>query len=383
MGVHKKKLSKWRVSVTAALVVTLVASYWFVTESPASAACSIESYHTAAVAVAEGEMASDLSAHHIDYASRGMYRSGGHYSGDRDIAEQHGWIWNEATCLFEPPAPPTSTTAPATTTPVAAPRSGYWMLERDGTIYGFGDSPTYAAVSLASGASAVSFDRSAAGDALWVLDDRGWVHVRGNANYYGDVDLNSLALGDRVASISITPTGHGYWVFTDLGRVLTFGDAIHYSDLPSLGITPNGLIVASAPTPTGKGYYLLGSDGGVFAFGDATFYGSIPGVLPPGALACPIVGLVPAPSGLGYWMVACDGGVFAFGAAPFRGSIPGVLSAGTKLNSPINGLVPYGDGYLMVGADGGVFSFSDLGFLGSLGGNPPDTGIIAITAFAT
>jgi FG-GAP repeat len=265
----------------------------------------------------------------------------------------------------------------------ALAKNGYWMLEADGTIYEFGDSAAYGPAAMNSGASAVAFDRSSEGDGLWVLDSSGKVHVRGSATHFGDVDLSSLAAGDKVASISATPTGLGYWVFTDLGRALTFGDAIYYQDLPGLGITPNGLIVASAPTPTGKGYDMLGADGGVFAFGDAKFAGSIPGILAPGALVCPIVGLVPVPSGDGYWMVACDGGVFAFGDAPFRGSIPGVLPAGTQLNSPINGLVPYGNGYLMVASDGGVFTFSDLNFLGSLGGSPPDTPIVAITAFAS
>jgi FG-GAP repeat/Bacterial TSP3 repeat len=271
----------------------------------------------------------------------------------------------------------------AGTDPLVAAQNGYWMLETDGTIYDFGDSGPYTPAALASGVSAISFDRSNTGDGLWLLDSSGQVHVRGTATHYGNVNTEALAPGDKVASISTTPTGLGYWIFTDQGQVLTFGDAAHYNDLPGMGLIPSGLIVASAPTPSGNGYYMLGADGGVFAFGDAAFYGSIPAVLPPGSLECQIVGLVPTPSGNGYWMVACDGGVFAFGDALFQGSIPGVLAPGQQLNSPINGLVPYGNGYLMVAADGGVFTFSDLPFLGSLGATPPDTGIVAITAFAS
>ncbi|MFV1992016.1 MAG: hypothetical protein ACC652_14890, partial [Acidimicrobiales bacterium] len=127
-----------------------------------------------------------------------------------------------------------------------------------------------------------------------------------------------------------------------------------------------------------------GSDGGVFSFGDGAFSGSIPGVLAPGQeLNCPIVGLVPVPSGTGYWLVACDGGVFAFGDAYFVGSIPGVLAAGQSLNAPVNVMVPYADGYLMVASDGGVFNFSNKDFLGSLGANPPNSPVVAISAFTS
>jgi FG-GAP repeat len=269
------------------------------------------------------------------------------------------------------------------TDPMAPPQNGYWMLESDGTVYEFGDSGAYSAAEMSSGVAAIAFDRTGAGDGLWLLDSSGQVHVRGAAGFFGNVNTAALAPGDNVASISGTPTAQGYWVFTDKGQVLTFGDAVHYNDLPGLGVAPNGLIVASASTPTGAGYYLLGADGGVFAFGDATYFGSIPEVLPPGSLVCPIVGLVPTPSNDGYWMVACDGGVFAFGGAAFMGSVPGALAPGQQLNSPINGLVPYGAGYLMVAADGGVFTFSGLPFLGSLGATPPDSGIVAIAAFAS
>jgi alpha-tubulin suppressor-like RCC1 family protein len=264
----------------------------------------------------------------------------------------------------------------------AGPLSGYWMLETDGDLYGFGDATPFCSTDLGSfGSTAVGFDRSADGSKMWVLDSLGKVHVRGAATNRGDA--GTLAPGDRVASISATPSGNGYWIFTDLGQVIAKGDAQHFGDLPGLGIKPVGAVVASAPTPSGKGYYMLGSDGGVFAFGDAQFSGSIPQVLPPGALSCPIVGLVPVPTGNGYWMVACDGGVFAFGSAYFVGSVPGVLPAGSSLNAPVNGMVPYANGYLMVASDGGVFNFSNKDFLGSLGATPPDSPIVAISAFTS
>jgi hypothetical protein len=80
-------------------------------------------------------------------------------------------------------------------------------------------------------------------------------------------------------------------------------------------------------------------------------------------------------SGSGYWLVASDGGVFAFGTAHFYGSL-----SGTKLNSPITGIVPTADdhGYWLAAKDGGVFSFGDATFDGSMGGktlNAPGVGI--------
>src|SRR5207302_2854730 len=120
----------------------------------------------------------------------------------------------------------------------------------------------------------------------------------------------------------------------------------------------------------GKGYFMVGSDGGVFAFGDAVFKGSMGAT----KLNQPVQSLVPTRDGQGYWLVASDGGIFAFNA-PFKGSM-----GATKLNKPVVGMVRYGDGYLMVGADGGIFNFSSLPFSGSLGGSPPAAPVVAVAA---
>ncbi len=149
--------------------------------------------------------------------------------------------------------------------------------------------------------------------------------------------------------------------------------AITHGDLLDLPL--DGPVVASVATVSGRGYWMIGSDGGVFAFGDAEFHGSTGGM----SLDRPVVGLAPDPDGAGYWLVAADGGVFAFDA-PFRGSLPAVL-AGVELNRPVVALVAYGNGYVMLGSDGGAFSFSDLAFLGSLGGDPPESDVVAIAAF--
>jgi ribosomal protein L24E len=87
----------------------------------------------------------------------------------------------------------------------------------------------------------------------------------------------------------------------------------------------------------------------------------------------PVQSLVPDPDGTGYWLVASDGGIFAF-KSDFKGSL-----GSTKLNKPITGMVPYGDGYMMVGEDGGIFNFSNKPFDGSLGASPPARPIVSVS----
>ena len=102
----------------ALLVAAVLALAWSVTMGmPAAwAGCADNAYHTAAVAVATGEMAAELDAHHSDVSSRGIYTSGNHYGSDRDIADSYGWVWDSASCTFFMPAPSTTTLPPTTTT---------------------------------------------------------------------------------------------------------------------------------------------------------------------------------------------------------------------------------------------------------------------------
>jgi parallel beta-helix repeat protein len=253
--------------------------------------------------------------------------------------------------------------------PAVTQQSGYWMLEGDGRVYGFGDSygipPAVAADAVAIAA--------APNRGYWVLTSDGRVHAR-MASHYGDVVLANLQPGEHVATIAGRPDGSGYWVFTNRGRAIPFGSATHHGDMT--GTALNGPIVASAPTPSGNGYWMVGSDGGIFSFGDASFAGSTGAMV----LNEPVVGIAPDPDGTGYWLVASDGGIFAF-SAPFRGSLPGVLQ-GIRPNRPVIGALSYGNGYLMVASDGGIFSFSDLPFLGSLGDAPPAHPIVGVAAFS-
>ena len=255
------------------------------------------------------------------------------------------------------PSTSTTTTPPATLPP-AARRSGYWMVDRDGTVYPFGDARPYG---NADTDTAADLEPTPSGNGYWIVDDQGRVFCFGDAVKYGDADRTSLTTSEKVTSISATPSGHGYWLFTTRGRVLPFGDAAFLGDVSNMTLA--GTVLDSISTPSGRGYYMVAEDGGIFAFGDAAFHGSMGGR----RLNAAVQSLVPNRAGTGYWLVASDGGIFAFGA-DFKGSM-----GAAKLNRPVTGMVRAGNGYLMVAEDGGIFDFSGTpdGFKGSLGAHPP------------
>jgi hypothetical protein len=260
-----------------------------------------------------------------------------------------------------PPAPP-APAAPQRPSPASS--TGYWMLDRTGTVHGFGT-----ASDLGPGpVDAVDIEPTPSGAGYWIVDSTGAVTVRGDAPALGDHP--SLGAGERVTSISATPDGLGYWLFTTHGRALPYGTAPSLGDMS--GTRLNAIVVDSVATPTGHGYYLVAADGGIFTFGDAVFHGSMGGV----RLNAPVQSLVPDPDGTGYWLVASDGGIFTF-EAPFLGSM-----GATPLNRPVTGMVGDPNGYLMVAEDGGIFSFGDVTFYGSLGDRPPPSPVVAV-ALAT
>lgn len=255
-----------------------------------------------------------------------------------------------------------STSGTLTQTVNAAPKTGYWMVTRNGVVYGFGSAKN---IGNAPTTTAVDIEPNKTLDGYWIVDEVG--HVFGyNAPYLGGA--SGLRKGEIVTSISSSKSGQGYWLFTSQGRALPFGDAPH---LPDMSGTPlQAPVLDSVVTPSGQGYYMVASDGGVFCFGDAVFTGSMVGTV----LNAPVQSLVPDPDGSGYWLVASDGGVFSFSAG-FHESM-----GGQHLNAPITGMVAYGDGYLMVGEDGGLFDFSNKLFEGSLANNPPTSPIVSVAA---
>ena len=281
----------------------------------------------------------------------------------------------------------------------AADRSGYWMVDRSGQVYAFGDAPDYGGVpnnryphdcGRQTPEYISDLGPTPDGGGYALLDSDGGVWSLGNAAFQGgftNVDKcnpngysagpvgPSLANDEKTIGINFVPDGKsggdGYWIFTTRGRAEPFGVAKSYGDMRDTKL--NGPVRDATPTPTGRGYYMVGSDGGVFNFGDARFAGSMGDK----KLNAPVVSLAPDPDGQGYWLVASDGGVFAFDAA-FHGSMGDV-----KLSKPIIGIAAYGDGYLMVGSDGGIFDFSNKPYDGSLGDHPPAQPVSAVALLPT
>ena len=248
---------------------------------------------------------------------------------------------------------------------------GYWMLDTDGEVFGFGAALYTGQPTLNRGRRAVKLVATPDGGGYWVVDDAGKVYPSGTAPNLGSVPAGWLHGGETVASLLATPSGRGYWLFTSAGRVYRAGDAPALGDMAGHKLA--GAVLDSKPTPSGRGYYMVASDGGIFSFGDAVFYGSMGGR----PLNMPVRSLVPTATGHGYWLVASDGGIFAFGDAHFLGSM-----GGKSLNRPVVGMVRFGAGYLMVASDGGIFNYSDRPFLGSLAADPPATPIVAVSALA-
>jgi hypothetical protein len=269
---------------------------------------------------------------------------------------------------------------------------GYWMLEQNGIVHGFGGADVVSHRWISDGALVVGMWTSAIaahplGHGYWV--GTSWGEVDG---FDGAPQLETdspwmppgVELAWREGSVAILPTasGEGYRNVSSCGRVAVAGDAVHLGDLGALVPSredvyegragpPACTIVSAAQTPSGRGYWLVDGAGAVYAFGDAVHRGDA-GRLP---LQRPIVGIAPTPTGKGYWLVASDGGIFTYGDAVFRGSMGNV-----PLNRPIVGLISNEDGYLMVASDGGIFTFGHVDFHGSLGATPPDRPITAVAA---
>lgn len=227
----------------------------------------------------------------------------------------------------------------------------YWLLSRNGDVFGLGGASSFGGNAQTSAARAIAPGR---GGGIYVVGAGGGVFTVGSgARYFGSVP----GLGKRVSNIVDivpTPDGKGYWVVGSDGGVFSFGSARFYGSVPGLGIR-NQHIVGMVASPTGLGYTLVGQDGGVFTFGDTRFYGSVPGL---GIHVRSIRAVVQAPGGTGYALVGADGGVFKFGTGlRFQGSLPG---RGVKVDNIVGiALTPDGDGYYLAGSDGTVYGFGN------------------------
>lgn len=104
---------------------------------------------------------------------------------------------------------------------------GYWLLDRYGRIYNYGDAAHYGDMVI---------DRL---DQVIDVNKQKW-------NYSGDNGISFGLSGRQAISIARTPTGNGYWVMYTHGNVYGFGDARYAQTAEDLAI---------GQVQTYKGYY--------------------------------------------------------------------------------------------------------------------------------
>jgi hypothetical protein len=113
----------------------------------------------------------------------------------------------------------------------------------------------------------VDIEATPTGNGYWLLGKDGGVFGFGDAKYYGNAVGKAF---DTYVDIEATKSGKGYWIAGAHGGVYSFGDAHFSGSMAGKGL--NKPIQSMAADPDGRGYWLLGGDGGLFAF-DAKFLG--------------------------------------------------------------------------------------------------------------
>lgn len=252
------------------------------------------------------------------------------------------------------PYSPDFTTLPWTFSMCAHPTRGYWVIEADGTVHGFGDAADYDSTAFGTvPLSAVHPDNKSIamcahpdGKGYWVLDLVGNVYAYGSATHYGEYLVPwpgaSVWGEDGLAAWDITPTytGNGYWVIYGDGNVRGFGDASPSSaTLPwtSVGIYMNTVINDKwliqhqgngiAGHPTKMGFWATTGSGEVYAYGDAVQYGQLDQRVYNAGMADTFRlakteftrSIEPTRSGNGYWVAFGSGHIAAFGDAVGQG----------------------------------------------------------------
>jgi hypothetical protein len=161
---------------------------------------------------------------------------------------------------------------------------GYRMFAADGGVFDFGDAVFEGALpgefitppTPIASATTYPFGTASSGDdaGYWLVDRSGDVYTFGNAP--NAIGQGSGHVDARVVTLATTPGGNGYYMFQTNGHVAPFGDA--NPNLGQVTFPLNAPVVFGQATSTGNGYWLYASDGGVFTYGDAPFEGSLGGL---------------------------------------------------------------------------------------------------------
>ena len=255
------------------------------------------------------------------------------------------------------PYSPDFATLPWTYSMTSHPTRGYWVLDSNGTVHGFGDaadfdssSPSVGQVPLTVGKNpnnlAIAMDSHPDGKGFWVIDIQGRVYAYGSAAHYGEVVVPWPGTdkwgedGMQAWDIACTPSGNGYWVIYGNGVVHGFGDASpNYVVLPwtnvgiymNANVNPRYLFQRNGNGicghPTQMGFWATTGSGEVYAYGACRHMGQLQDrVYNPGMADSFRLGsleytksIETTVSGNGYWIAFGSGRIAAFGDAVNQG----------------------------------------------------------------
>ncbi|MGH9099926.1 MAG: hypothetical protein ACRDV8_06820, partial [Acidimicrobiales bacterium] len=132
----------------------------------------------------------------------------------------------------------------------AAPTGqGYWLVESNGGVYGFGAARFYG--SLAGehlGHPIVGMTVTPGGEGYWLVASDGGVFSFGDAHFWGSVPGKKVQITDAIGIVA-THTGAGYYVETPSARY-GFGDV--YPDVPTGSRAPGSHVPAGPQAPGAK-----------------------------------------------------------------------------------------------------------------------------------
>jgi len=351
-------------------------------------------------------------AQRVKISFRNLY-----YSGSPDDADMYRGGLRDVIFYREgakvDPYSPDFTTIPWTFSMCAHPTRGYWIVDADGSVYGFGDAADYdstafgtvplAARSGHSDNQSIAMAAHPDGKGYWVLDRMGHVYSYGSADFYGEYEVawpgTDIWGEDGIAAWDIAPTytGNGYWVCYGDGSVRGFGDATpDYFTVPVTDVATfmntfvddkwliqhqlNGI----TNHPTKMGGWVTSGSGEVWAFGEGIpQYGQLDQRVYNRGMADEFRltkteftrSIEATKSGNGYWIAFGSGHIAAFGDAINQGPTyvypdnnPGIQVPIDETNiqdwSFFRALVwdiardPDGTGFWVLVADGHVGSYS-------------------------
>lgn len=147
---------------------------------------------------------------------------------------------------------------------VAAPGGGYWLYTHTGRVYASAGTKFYGSPAAGGfhGQSITGMASTPDGRGYWLVERGGEVFHFGDA-----APLPPVAQAHRIAGLMASPDG-GYWLYTHTGRVYASAGTKWYGSPRSSGYRGRA-ITGAAASADGLGYWVVDSAGTVYAFGDA------------------------------------------------------------------------------------------------------------------